>query len=380
MIYLDNAATSNPKPFCVKKAVWNALSNPVNIGRNSSKEAFYYADQILSVRENIGKLIGRDDYENIIFTMNSSHGLNFAVKGFLPQGGTVVTTATEHNSVLRQLFSQDKYQVTVLPTKKDFTPDFEKLEQCENLFQQLLIVNVASNVTGRILPYQEIYKKANSLGWTVLFDFSQVAGNVDINLKEMNHTMAVFSGHKSLLGPQGTGVLFISPDIRLASVLEGGTGSSSNDFHQPNFLPDQFEVGTLNMPGILGLGEGVKFVLKQTPSALLRHKLELCKLAFENLQQINGVTLFHDGNFQNYIGILSFNVGDFYSEEVSTILSKEYNISTRGGFHCAPLMHRILGTKAQGTVRISPGYRTTKKEIYKLINAVYRISKNRNKL
>ena len=162
MIYLDNAATSNPKPFCVKKAVWDALSNPVNIGRNSSKEAFYYADKILSARENIGKLIGRNDYENIIFTTNSSHGLNFAVKGFLTNAGTVVTTATEHNSVLRQLFSNDKYQVKVLPTKEDLTPDFTKLKQTANKFQSLLIVNVASNVTGRLLPYQEIYKKANT--------------------------------------------------------------------------------------------------------------------------------------------------------------------------------------------------------------------------
>ncbi len=375
MIYLDNAATSNPKPFCVKKAVWDALSNPVNIGRNSSKEAFYYADKILSIRENIGTLIGRTDYENIIYTINSSHGLNFAIKGFLPEGGTVVTTVTEHNSVLRQLFSNGNYAVTLLPSNQDFTPDFTKLKRCDIPFCKLLIVNVASNVTGRLLPYRKIYKKANSLGWTVLFDFSQAAGNIDINLRDMNHTMAVFSGHKSLLGPQGTGVLFVSPDLILSSVLEGGTGSLSNEFHQPDFLPDQFEVGTLNAPGILGLGEGVKFILKQTPSALLEHKLELCKIAFEKLQQMNGVTLYHDGNFQNYVGILSFNVKNLFSEEVSTILSKEFQISTRGGFHCAPLMHRELGTNTQGTVRISPGYRTTKKEINKLIDAVYHISK-----
>ncbi len=374
-MYLDNAATSNQKPFCVKKAVWDALSNPVNIGRNSSKEAFYFADKVLSVRESIGKLIGRDDFENIIFTMNSSHGLNFAMKGFMPEGGSVTTTSTEHNSVLRQLFSNEKYRVKILPSNKDFTPDFTKLKQCENPFQKLLIVNVASNVTGRLLPYQNIYKKANALGWTILFDFSQAAGNIDINLHNMNHIMAVFSGHKSLLGPQGTGVLFVSPDIKLTAVLEGGTGSLSNSFLQPDFLPDQFEVGTLNTPGILGLGEGVKFVLKQTPSALLKHKLELCNMAYEKLSQMKGVTLYHDGNFQNYVGILSFNVGTLFSEEVSSVLSKEYNISTRGGFHCAPLMHRELGTDTQGTVRISPGYRTTKKEITKLIDAVYGISK-----
>ncbi|MBE7018312.1 MAG: aminotransferase class V-fold PLP-dependent enzyme [Ruminococcaceae bacterium] len=376
MIYLDNAATSHPKPFAVKKAVWNALSHSVNVGRNSSRLSFYYADKILSVRENIGKLLGIFNVENIVFTMNASYGLNFALKGFLPDGGEVVTTATEHNSVLRQLCSNSKYRLTLLPSQKDNTPDFRKLPKCEIPYQGLLIVNVASNVTGRILPYREIYQKANQSGWTLLFDFSQAIGNIDVNLSKMNHTMAVFSGHKSLLGPQGTGVLYVSEDISLSPVLEGGTGSLSNDFHQPDFLPDQFEVGTLNTPGILGLGEGIQFVLQETPAKLLSHKRELCKLVYEKLRQIPTIKLYHGGNFSDYVGILSFNIGSLYSEEVASLLSKEYGISTRGGFHCAPLMHRELGTNAQGTVRISPGYCTTKKEIRKFIDAIYRISKN----
>ncbi len=375
MIYLDNAATSNHKPFAVKKAVWDGLYHPVNIGRNSSKQAFYYADKILSVRENIGKLIGISDYENIVFTMNASHALNFAVKGFLPEGGKIVTTVTEHNSVLRQIFSDNKYQVHILPSNNDHTPDFSKLPKCEIPYHGVLIMNVASNVTGRILPYREIYQKANQSGWTVLFDFSQAIGNIDVNLSEMNHTIAVFSGHKSLLGPQGTGVLYVSEDISLSSVLEGGTGSLSNSFFQPDFLPDQFEVGTLNTPGILGLGEGVRFVVKQTPSALVHHKRELCKMAYEALKEMKNISLYHNGDFQNYVGILSFNIKDYYSEEIANLLSKRYGISTRGGFHCAPLMHRELGTDTQGTIRISPGYRTTKKEIKKLIDAIYAITK-----
>lgn len=375
MIYLDNAATSNPKPFAVKKAVWNALSRSVNVGRNSSRLSFYYADKILSVRENIGKLLGVYNIENIVFTMNASHGLNFAVKGFLPDGGEVVTTATEHNSVLRQLCSNSKYRLTLLPSKKDHTPDFNCLKKCEIPYQGLLIVNVASNVTGRILPYSEIYKKANNLGWTILFDFSQAIGNIQVDLGEMNHVMAVFSGHKSLLGPQGTGVLYVSDDISLSPVLEGGTGSLSNDFHQPDFFPDQFEVGTLNTPGILGLGEGIRFVLKETPSKLLLHKQELCQMAYEALKEMKDISLYHNGDFQNHVGILSFNIKDYYSEEIANLLSKRYGISTRGGFHCAPLMHQQLGTGTRGTIRISPGYRTTKKEIKKLIDAIYAITK-----
>ena len=378
MIYLDNAATSNPKPYTVKKAVWDAVSNAVNVGRNSSRQAFYYADKILSVRENIGKLIGISNYENIIFTMNASHGLNFAIKGFLPDGGTVVTTTTEHNSVLRQLLSNQKFKVTILPSDEENIPDFSGLTGCEQPYRNLLAVNVASNVTGRVLPYRKIYKKANQLGWTVLFDFSQAIGNITVDLSEMNHIMAVFSGHKSLLGPQGTGVLYVSSDITLSSVLEGGTGSLSNDFHQPDFLPDQFEVGTLNAPGILGLGEGVKFVFKSSPAGLLEHKRELCKLAYENLKEMQTIKLYHNGDFQHYIGILSFNISGFHSEEVAAILSRKYQISTRGGFHCAPLMHQQLKTASQGTVRLSPGYRSSKKDIIKLIDAVYRIQKEGN--
>lgn len=375
MIYLDNAATSNHKPAAVKKAVLDGLSHPVNVGRNSSKLAFYYADKILSVREDIGKLIGISNYENIIFTLNASHGLNFAVKGFLPNGGKVVITATEHNSVLRQVLSDNKYQVTILPSTKNHVPDFTKLSSCDIPYQGLLIVNVASNVTGQILPYQQIYQIANQSGWTVLFDCSQAIGNIPVDFGKMNHTMAVFSGHKSLLGPQGTGVLYVTDDIMLSSVLEGGTGSLSNSFLQPDFLPDQFEVGTLNTPGILGLGEGVRFVMKQTPSAFLKHKQELCQTAYNSLKEMKGISLYHSGNFQNHIGILSFNIKDYYSEEVANLLSRQYKISTRGGFHCAPLMHRELGTDIQGTVRISPGYRTTKKEILNFIDAIYQITK-----
>lgn len=373
MIYLDNAATSHPKPFAAKKAVWDALSHSVNIGRNSSTQAFRYANKILSVREDIGKLLGIQKCENIIFTMNASHGLNFAIKGFLPDGGTIMTTVTEHNSVLRQILSNHQYQVTLLPSNENHTPNFDLLTNCEKPYTGLLIVNVVSNVTGQILPYREIYEKANPLGWTILFDFSQAIGNIDIDLGKMNHIMAVSSGHKSLLGPQGTGILYVSGDISLSPVLEGGTGSMSNDFHQPDFLPDQFEVGTLNTPGILGLGEGIRFVLKESPAELLSHKRELCKLAYEELRQIPAIKLYHNGEFSGYVGILSFNIGSLYSEEVAALLSKKYGISTRGGFHCAPLMHQELGTSTQGTVRISPGYRSTKKDIFKLIDAVYRI-------
>lgn len=376
MIYLDNAATSNHKPFSVKKAVWDALTNPVNVGRNSSQESFRYAEKILGVREELSGLIGVDFPENIVFTANASYALNFAMKGFLDENAHVITTVYEHNSVLRQLSKRSKNMVSILPCHSDHSVNFDCLRDFIQPNSKLLIVNLGSNVTGAVIDYKEVYKKARECDLAVLFDCSQVIGNIDIHLSGYQKCMAVFSGHKSLLGPQGTGVLYVSPDITLQSVLEGGTGSLSNELSHPDFLPDQFEIGTLNTPGILGLGKGVEFVRKQTPKQLLSHKLNLIQYAFESLSNMNNIVLYHSGNFQNSLGILSFNVKGCYSEKVSEILSKEYQISTRGGFHCAPLAHQEMNTASLGTVRISPGYRTEKKEILNLIDAVYRIQKD----
>ena len=376
MIYLDNAATSNHKPYRVKKAVLDALCHPVNVGRNSAKESFVYAEKIFSSRENIAKLLHVNTPENIVFTANASHALNFAVKGFFKEGMHAITTTSEHNSVLRQLSQKDTSAVSYLPCGPNYTPDIAKIPDLIQPETKLLIVNVASNVTGAVMDYREIYRIAKKHHLTVLFDFSQAAGNLDIDLSGFEGCMAAFSGHKSLLGPQGTGVLYVSPDLTLNSVLEGGTGSLSGNFYQPDFLPDQFEVGTLNTPGILGLSEGVRFVIKETPTQLLAHKLELIQYVYEAFSDMKEIKLYHNGDFKNSVGILSFHIENLYSEQVADILSKEYGISTRGGFHCAPLMHQVLGTSQTGTVRISPGYRTTKKEILKFLDAVNRIRKN----
>ncbi|MBQ7950942.1 MAG: aminotransferase class V-fold PLP-dependent enzyme [Clostridia bacterium] len=376
MIYLDNAATSNQKPYSVKKAVWNALSHPVNVGRNSGRESFLYAEKILGVRESIAQLLHIEYSENIVFTSNASHGLNLAIKGFLKPNDHVILTLYEHNSVLRQLYQKEKNPICFLPCYPDHRVNFEQMEQLILPNTALLVVNAASNVTGATVDYKKIYQKANQLGLTVLFDFSQAIGNIDIDLSECKRCMAVFSGHKSLLGPQGTGVLYVSPDIALSPVLEGGTGSLSNELFQPDFLPDQLEIGTLNVPGILGLGKGVEFVKANKPEALLHHKLELIQYTYDALQNMKHIKVYHNGDFQNSVGILSFNVSNAHSELIARILSEKYHISTRGGYHCAPFAHRELGTENQGAVRVSPGYKTTKKEMTKLLDAIYKIQKN----
>lgn len=375
MIYLDNAATSNHKPFAVKNAVWQALSHSVNVGRNSGKESFHYAEKILNVREQIAALLGVTSSENVIFTANASHGLNLAIKGFLKKNSHVIITPYEHNSVLRPLYHKDENSLTVLPCLADHSVDFSNLKNSIRPDTALLVVNVASNVTGATLDYRKIYRMANESGLTVLFDFSQAIGNIEVDLSDFKNCMAAFSGHKSLLGPQGTGVLYVSPDIHLQSVFEGGTGSLSNQLYQPDFLPDQLEIGTLNTPGILGLGKGVEYIQKNTPKKLLSHKLELIQYAFEALSEMKNIRLYHNGDFSQSVGILSFNVSDRYSEQIAYLLSREYQISTRGGFHCAPLAHQELGTHRQGTVRISPGYKTNKKEIVQFVDAVNRIQK-----
>ncbi len=374
MIYLDNAATSNHKPRCVKKAVANALTHPVNVGRNSSKDSFRYAEKIHSAREEVAKLLHSNSPERIIFTSNASHALNLAIKGYCKENDHVITTQTEHNSVLRQLFGGKHYHTTLLPCH-DLTVNAKPLSDLISYHTRLIVVNVASNVTGKIIDYRAIYQTAKNAGIAVLFDLSQAIGNLSFDVSEFPDCMVAFSGHKSLLGPQGTGVLYVSPEVKLQPVLEGGTGSWSNDLKQPDFLPDQMEIGTLNTPGILGLGEGVRFVNRKTPERLLTHKLNRIRQAYEELSKMKNVTLYHDGDFSSSVGILSFNISDLHSEEVARILSENYHISTRGGYHCAPLIHRSLRTQAQGTVRISPGYKTTEKEIDQLIRAVYHIQK-----
>jgi cysteine desulfurase family protein len=371
MIYLDNSATSNNKPKKVLDAIINATKNSVNVGRNSSKKSFFYADKLYQTRELLCKLLNVDTPENIIFTNNASMSLNIAIKGILCDNCHIIATKIEHNSVLRQLYSNSKLNFSLLDCDEFGFVKFDNLSSLISENTKLIVVNVASNVTGAIQDYKSIDRG----DIPILFDFSQCAGCIPLDLGNMKHTMAAFSGHKSLLGPQGTGVLYFSPDIQLKTILEGGTGSMSEMLIQPDFSPDRFEVGTQNTPAILGLYEGVSFILNSGILNLFSHKIELARHLFSELSNIPYIKIYHSGDFSRHIPVISFNVGNAHSEEVATILSRDFDISLRGGLHCAPLIHQVLKTSDQGAVRASMGYKTKKSEIDKLISAINKIRK-----
>ncbi len=375
MIYLDNSATSNNKPRKVVKAVVNSLKNSVNVGRNSSKKAFLTGREVYKVREKIADFINTEDTSGIIFTLNASMSLNLAFKGLIDDNSHIITTFFEHNSVLRQIFSNSTTSCSFLPVFDDYTTDINKIPEliCKNT--KACVINCASNVTGITLDYKKIYEICEKNNLPVIFDFSQYIGNKEIDLSGMKNIAAAFSGHKALLGPQGIGVLYVSDGMNLKTVIEGGTGSVSEELRQPDYLPDRFEVGTINTPGILGLGAGVEFVSKNK-NEISAHKTELCKMLYEGLMNIDNIKIYHNGDFSNKVPLISFNINGKHSEETAGILSSEFDISVRGGYHCAPYAHKIIGTAKSGAVRLSPGYKTTKKEIDNTLFAINKITSN----
>ena len=374
MIYLDNSATSDKKPSSVRKAVLKALNNSVNVGRNSSKSSFYLGREIYKVREKISDLISVDSPQNIVFTSNATMSLNFALKGIIKENSNIITTFFEHNSVLRQIFSDNKISCSFLPVDNNYKTDIEKIPELITKNTQAVVINCASNVTGVTLDYKRVYEICKSFKTPVIFDFSQYIGNKTVDLSGMENVCAAFSGHKALLGPQGMGVLYIADGMNLKTVMEGGTGSLSEQLIQPDYPPDRFESGTLNTPGILGLGAGVDFVLKHK-NEISQHKLELCKMLYEDIKNIDNICVYHNGNFSESVPLISLNIGENHSEHTAFLLSSEYDISVRGGLHCAPFAHKIIGTSDTGAVRLSPGYKTTKREIKKAVDAIYKLSK-----
>ncbi len=374
MIYLDNSATSDKKPKSVIKAIKNSLKNSVNVGRNSSKHAFFAGREIYMVREKTASLINVDTPENIVFTSNATMSLNFAIKGIIGKKSNIITTFYEHNSVLRQIFSDNTLSCSFLPCLNDSKNDIEKIPELVTDNTSAVVINCASNVTGMTVDYKRAYEICKKCKLPLILDFSQYIGNKEVDLSGMENVCAAFSGHKALLGPQGTGVLYIADKMELKTVMQGGTGSLSEELLQPDYLPDRFEVGTLNTPGILGLGAGIDFVSKHK-NEIIPHKKFLCKMLFEEFKNIKNAQIYHNGDFEASVPLISFNISGKHSEETAFLLSSDYNISVRGGFHCAPFAHKVIGTGKTGAVRMSPGYKTTKKEIKKAVDAVYKISK-----
>lgn len=376
MIYLDNAATSFPKPQNVYEGMLNCMKNfGVNPGRGSYDLAIEAQENVFACRESLARMINAESSFNIIFTSNATEGLNIAIKGFLKRGDHVISTVIEHNSVLRPLNTINKKGVLIslIGVDEEGYVRIDSLKKEIRKNTKLIIVNHASNVLGCVQNIHEIGLIAASHGIAFLVDASQSMGTIKIDVAKDHIDMLAFPGHKGLYGPQGTGVLYIKDNIKLENFKDGGTGSNSNSMHQPDFLPDKFESGTLNLPGICGLKEGIKFIEKTGMENIRKHEMVLTECILEEFIKLPYIKLYGPSNVsENRVAVISFNIEGKDSSRVSYLLN-ERGIALRTGYHCAPLIHGIMGTSKQGTVRISPGYFNTYEHVVNLLEAIMNI-------
>ncbi|WP_432662088.1 aminotransferase class V-fold PLP-dependent enzyme [Wukongibacter baidiensis] len=376
MIYLDNAATSFPKPEEVYKAVDKCLREyGANPGRSGHKLALKAGRSIYETRELICRLLNIDNPMQIIFTSNATDSLNLAIKGVLKKGDHVITSSMEHNSLIRPIKTLEEIGVenTVVDCSKEGFIKVEDIKKAIKKNTRLIAITHASNVTGTIMPIEKIGKLAKENDILLLVDAAQTAGVYDIDVKSMNIDLLAFPGHKGLMGPQGTGALYIREGIELRQMKEGGTGSKSESLLQPEIVPDRYESGTPNTPGIVAMGAGIKFILETGIEKIRKHEEELTEYMLNELKTIKQVKIYGSKDSKKQASVISLNIGDLDSSEVSYILDQAFDIAVRSGLHCAPLAHKTLGTFEQGTVRFSIGYFNKRKDVEDAIAAIKKI-------
>lgn len=371
-IYFDNAATSSPKPPEVLERVSAALTEfNANPGRSGHSVALSAAREVLSARERLASLMNAGEETNIAFAFNCTDALNLAIKGALRYGDHVITTQLEHNSVLRPinaLAARGRISLSIVSPRADGFVDPEDIRASIRKNTRLIAVTHASNVTGAIQPVAAIGELARREGILYLIDGAQAIGATPVNVRALSCDLYAFPGHKSLLGPMGTGGLYIRPGVVLRTLREGGTGTDSESMLQPDERPERYESGTLNLPGIAGLGAGCAFVAKRV-SAIMSHERELTGALYEGLSAIRGAEIYSPREEAARAGIVSFNLPGMTSSDVADRLGR-MGIAVRGGLHCAPGAHRFLGTLRRGAVRASVGYANTFEEVEAFLNAV----------
>lgn len=377
MIYLDNAATTYPKPKAVYEEVMRAMTEyGANPGRGSHAMAIEGARVIYETRELMAELFNLDDPMKVIFTSNATEALNQGIKGFLNPGDHVITTTMEHNSVLRPIKELEKYGVenTIVQCAKDGSIKAEDLEAEIRPNTKMVVTTHVSNLTGTIMPIEEIGNMCKSRNLLYMVDASQSAGVLGIDVKKFNIGLLAMPGHKGLLGPQGTGALLINCDDEIKHLKEGGTGSESSSIIQPNFYPDKLEAGTHNLPGIAGLNAGVKYILNKGTKLIYSHEKKLLDIFINELKKNDKIEIYGPKDINHRCGVVPINVKDVDSSEVAYKLDTEYNIAVRPGLHCAPLAHKTIGTEKIGAVRFSVGPFNNEKDIQAAINALNEIS------
>ena len=377
MIYFDNSATTYPKPLSVINAVNDSLRYySANPGRSGHAMSLKTAEKIFECRSSVCKLFNLKDESKVVFTPSCTQALNIVIKGILKPGDHCVISNLEHNSVLRPLDKLKKQNIAYSVAEvfeNDDDKTVESFRKCINEHTKLVVCTHASNVFGIRLPVERICALCHNYGILFCLDAAQSAGVFDINIEKDNYDFVCCAGHKGLYGPMGVGVLVINCDTIPDSLTEGGTGSESQNLSQPDFTPDKFESGTLNVSGICGLKKGIEVVLDKTPMMISNIEMAHIRLLYSKLKTMQKIKLYTEmPTLEYYAPVLSFNVDGRSSEEVASFLNK-HSIAVRAGLHCAPFAHKCKNTLDIGTVRVSPSIFTKESDINYLVKVLKKL-------
>lgn len=374
MIYFDNAATTLHKPQEVIDAVIKAMTSMGNAGRGNTSASMEATHTIFEARENIAKFFNIEDSSNIAFTSNSTEALNTAIKGTLKSGDHVITTMLEHNSVLRPLYEMEKrgVEISFIETDNLGNPLYADINKLIKSNTKAIICTHASNLTGNLVDIKFIGNLCKEKNLLFIVDVSQTAGVFPIDVKKMNIDILCFTGHKSLLGPQGTGGIYVKDGIEITPLKSGGTGILTYEKQQPSKMPTHLEAGTLNGHGIAGLNAGIEFINKTGIDIIRKKEEELMWRFYNGIKNLPNIKIYGDFHTNDRCPIVTINIGEFDSGDVAEELLAQ-GVSTRAGGHCAPLMHEALGTVNQGAVRFSFSYFNTFEEVDEVIKILKNI-------
>ena len=378
MIYLDNAATTMHKPQEVIDAVVAAMSSMGNAGRGVNDASLSASRIIYDTREKLCHLFHGTNARQIAFTNNSTESLNMAIKGILNPGDHVITTMLEHNSVLRPLYEMEArgVKLTIVKSNEQGTLNIQDIEDAITEETKLIICTNGSNLTGNYIDLKPIGEMAHKHGVLFAVDASQTAGVFPIDVQDMQIDILCFTGHKGLLGPQGTGGIYVREGLSVRPLKSGGSGVQTYSKIHPAEMPTALEAGTLNGHGIAGLHAALEYLEKTGIDSIRNREQDLMWRFYEGVKDIPNVKIYGDFSTKNRCAVVTLNIGDYDSSEVSDALLTEYNISTRSGGHCAPLMHEALGTVEQGAVRFSFSHYNTEEEVDTAIKAIRELSQD----
>lgn len=372
MIYMDNAATTMRKPKEVAEAVMNAMNSMGNAGRGANEASLSAARVIYETRELLADFFGAENPKRIVFTNNSTESLNVAIKGILNPKDHVITTMLEHNSVLRPLYEMEEkgIELSIIKSDKKGKISYQEMEEAIRSNTKAIICTHGSNLTGNMIDIETVGKIAKKHSLLFVVDASQTAGVYPIDVQKMNIDLLCFTGHKSLLGPQGTGGLYVREGVQVRPLKTGGSGVQTYSKTHPAEMPTALEAGTLNGHGIAGLHAALLYLKEEGIETIRKKELEYMWQFYHGVENIPNVKVYGDFETEKRCPIVTLNIGDYDSSEVSDELLVEYGISTRPGAHCAPLMHEALGTVEQGAVRFSFSHYNTKEEVETAIRAI----------